>query len=152
SSCGRESSSNVDRDRAPETYLTRAPAESTLSYYRVHLYWNGEDPDGRIAYYEIAVTDSDEVPGQGVHKGTGYTLTLKTDSLFTLRADPPIDQQILGHRFYVRAVDAEGKADPSPAMTYFLARDDNYPEVVFPRGSYATWSEACGKTYRRELN
>jgi hypothetical protein len=146
SSCRREPPSNVDRNRAPETYITRAPAESSLAYYRVHLFWGGQDPDGSIAYYEFAITDSNEVPGFDLEEGTGYTRTLKTDSLFTLSAEPAIEQQILGHRFYVRAIDNEGKFDPTPALAYFVAKNDCYPEVHFnPLGTdFATWVDKCG--------
>lgn len=150
SSCRREPPSNIDRNKPPETYVTRAPAESTLAYYRVHFYWNGADPDGSIAYYEIAVTDSNETPGQDLEEGTGYSRTLRTDSLFVLRADPPIEQQILGHRFYVRAVDNEGKMDPTPALAYFAAKNDYYPEVDFHPG-LGRWTDACNGTRTRVL-
>jgi hypothetical protein len=143
SSCRREAPDNIDRNKAPETYITKAPAESTSTYYRVRFYWSGLDVDGQIAYYEIAVTDSNQVPGQNLEEGTGYTRTLKTDSLFVLRADPPVETQIIGKRFYVRAVDNEGKVDPTPARAYFESRNDFYPEVVFNPGS-GNWIDKCG--------
>ena len=151
SSCRREPPSNVDRNKAPETYVTRAPAESSLAYYRVHFYWTGGDPDGDIAYYEIAVTDSNEVPGQDLEEGTGYTRTHSTDSLFIMAADPPITQQILGKRFYVRAVDNEGKLDPTPALAYFVAKNDCYPQVLFHGGSGA-WTDKCDNPLVRLFN
>ncbi|MDZ4804395.1 MAG: hypothetical protein SGI90_06010 [Candidatus Eisenbacteria bacterium] len=150
SSCRREAPDNIDRNRPPETYITKAPAESTLSYYRVHFYWGGADPDGEIAYYEVAVTDSNRVPGQDTDEGTGYTRTLATDSLFTLVASPPVEQQIIGKRVYVRAVDNEGKFDPTPARAFFQSRNDCYPEVIFNRGR-ATWIDKCGVLRERVL-
>jgi hypothetical protein len=143
SSCRREAPDNIDRNKAPETYITKAPAESTSTYYRVRFYWGGLDVDGQIAYYEIAVTDSNQVPGQNLDEGTGYTRTLRTDSLFVLRAEPPVEAQIIGKRFYVRAVDNEGKVDPTPARAYFESRNDFYPEVIFNPGS-GLWTDKCG--------
>ena len=122
-SCRREAPANIDRNQAPETYIRRAPAESTLTYYRAHFYWSGSDADGQIAYYEIAVTDSNESPGDHVEEGTGYTRTLATDSVFVLAAGRPIEQQISGKRLYVRAVDNEGKLDPTPALAFFQAKN-----------------------------
>lgn len=147
-SCRRLPPSNVDRNRAPETYVTLAPAESLVSYYRAHLYWTGGDPDGSIAYYEIAVTDSNEVPGQNLDEGTGYTKTLRTDSTFVFKADPPTEQQLRGYRFFVRAVDNEGKVDPTPAVAYFVARNDTYPKVNFYAGRL-TWLDRFGATRER---
>lgn len=150
SSCRREAPDNVDRNRAPETYITKAPAESSLSYYRVHFYWGGADPDGEIAYYEVAVADSNRIPGQDTDEGTGYTRTLATDSIFTLAASPPVEQQIIGKRLYVRAFDNEGKFDPTPARAYFQSRNDCYPAVVFHTGR-ATWIDKCGILRERAL-
>ena len=65
SSCRREAPDNIDRNKAPETYITKAPAESTTTYYRVRFYWGGLDVDGQIAYYEIAVTDSNRARSKG---------------------------------------------------------------------------------------
>ncbi len=150
SSCRREAPDNLDSNRAPETYITKAPAESTLSYYRVHFYWGGADPDGDISYYEVAVTDSNRIPGQDSDGGTGYTRTFATDSIFTLAASPPVEQQIIGKRLYVRAFDNEGKFDPTPARAYFRSRNDCYPEVVFHTGQ-ATWIDKCGVLRERAL-
>ena len=149
-SCRREAPSNVDRNLAPETYVTLAPAESLVTTYRAHLYWSGRDPDGQVAYYEIAVTDSNRTPGQDLDAGTGYTKTLKTDSTFVFKAVPPTEQQLLGYRFFVRAVDNEGKADATPAVAYFVARNDNYPTVVF-RPGLGTWKDRFGNSLTRIL-
>lgn len=150
SSCRREAPSNIDTNKAPETILSRAPAESSLAYYRFHFYWSGADPDGDVAYYEIAVTDSNRVPGQDLEEGTGYTRTLRTDSLFILKADPPVENQIIGKRLYVRAVDNEGKVDPTPARAFFETRNDYYPEVVFRPGS-GRWTDKCDQPHDRVL-
>ena len=143
SGCRRENPSNFDSNLAPETFISGAPAESSFAFYQVHVFWNGSDPDGVIDHYEFAVTDSNKVPGEDTPEFSGYFRTDRTDSVFRLSADNP---QILGHRFYVRAVDNEGKTDPTPAWTYFIANDFNFPNVVFTRG-VGTWSDRYGNPH-----
>jgi hypothetical protein len=114
-SCRRDQPSGFDRNLPPETMLTGAPPESTSSYYRVHLQWFGTDPDGYVVHYEYSVTDTSRVPGEDMPGTTGYTRTTRTDSTFVLAANKT---QTLGHRFYVRAVDNEGKTtSTSPRWT-----------------------------------
>ncbi len=139
--CRRESPSTFDSNFAPETYISRAPAESTLAYYRIHLFWNGADKDGRISYFEYAVTDSNKTPGEDTPGFTGFYRTTSTDSTFVLSADNP---QILGHRFYVRAIDNEGKVDPTPAWAYFVAHNYNFPNV--------SWHTQVGRWIDRDGN
>src|SRR2546427_8186823 len=56
----------VDRNRPPRTFLVAAPIDSTIAHpaatgvsysYRVHLYWRGEDPDGYVVGFPLAVCD-----------------------------------------------------------------------------------------------
>ena len=138
--CRRESPSSFDSNLPPETYISRAPAESTLAYYRIHLYWNGEDPDGLVDHFEYAVTDSNKTPGEDTPGFSGFFRSSSHDSVFSLRADNP---QVLGHRFYVRAVDNEGKVDPTPAWAYFIAHDFNFPNVVF-HTQIGRWTDRDG--------
>lgn len=139
-SCRDEPPSNFDSNLAPETIITGAPAESTLWYYQVHMYWHGTDPDGLVDHYEYSVTDSNKTPGEDDIGFSGYYKTVRTDSTFLLKADRP---QILGHRFYVRSVDNEGKTDPTPAWTYFIAEDFNFPRVEFISAT-ASWTGRDG--------
>jgi len=138
--CREQAPSNFDSNIPPETFISGAPAESTLSYYQVHLRWGGTDPDGLVDHYEFSVTDSNQVPADIDPDFSGYYATTRTDSLFRLSADAP---QILGHRFYVRAVDNEGKVDPTPAWTYFVSHDYNFPSVVWERAS-GNWTDKYG--------
>jgi hypothetical protein len=134
-SCRRDVPSNFDRNLPPETMLTGAPVESSLTFYQVHLKWYGVDPDGVVDYYEYSVTDTNKTPGEDDPGFSGFLKTTKTDSVFLLQANMV---QTLGHRFYVRAVDNEGKTDPTPAWTYFVADDFNLPGVEFLSAS-GTW-------------
>jgi hypothetical protein len=139
SGCRRETPSSFDSNLAPETIISGAPAESTAAYYRVHIKWYGVDPDGLIDYYEYSVTDSNKTPGEDNPGFSGYFRTDRTDSIFILQAN---NTQVLGHRFYVRSVDNEGKTDPTPAWTYFIAEDFNLPVVCF-RAPGLTPPAAC---------
>jgi hypothetical protein len=98
------------------------------------------DPDGRIDHFEYAVTDTSLGPGETTPGFNGYYRTEKTDSLFVFQANDP---QILGHRFYVRAVDNEGKVDPTPAWAYFVAHDFNFPNVIF-HSAVGSWTTSGG--------
>ena len=58
---------NLDTERkpnqAPAVYLSSGPANNDANVnYRVHFYWNGYDPDGRVDHFEYMVTN-DEVTG-----------------------------------------------------------------------------------------
>ena len=104
--CREEVATDIDRNLAPDTYLTGVPAESTTTVYHLHLFWHGSDTDGKVVGYEYAVTDSLPVDEDSL----GYVYTTRTDSIFIFQVGE--NQQVLGHRFYVRAIDNEGKVDP----------------------------------------
>lgn len=124
--CRDETALPIDRNRAPETILTGAPGDSQTSFYRVHLYWKGSDIDGEVVRYEWAITESLPDP-----ETIEYNLTAKSDSTFNLQVEP--NREVLGHRFYVRAIDNEGKRDETPAWTFFAARNNCEPTVTFTR-------------------
>jgi hypothetical protein len=122
--CREEAARTFNPNRAPETYLTAAPVESTTSSYLYHLYWNGTDPDGEVVGFYVAVTDSNLEPDPD-----SLSWTTRTDSSIAFRVAGTT--QTLAHRFYVSAVDNEGRQDPSPAWVYFEAFDQFFPEPVF---------------------
>jgi hypothetical protein len=122
--CREQTTAPIDRNLAPETFLTSAPGDSQTSFYRVSVHWVGIDPDGVVVRYEVAVTDS--VPRE---QDIQWHRTTRSDSLITFRVEET--REVLGHRFYVRSIDNEGKSDPSPAWAFFGARDNLPPEVEF---------------------
>ena len=135
-SCRKTVAPNTDRNRAPETYLTAAPLDSiggkplTRAPYRYQVHWSGSDIDGAVAGYYYAVTETlpgDPLPGP---KPSQWRFTTKTDSVFIFDIHEGLgtDRE---HGFYVFAVDNEGKADPTPAFTRFVARDRNLPGIVW---------------------
>jgi hypothetical protein len=123
--CRDEVATHVDRNLPPDTYLTGVPADSTTSFYKVHLFWYGGDADGKVVGYEFVVTDSLPVDEDTLT----YRYTTRTDSLIIFPVGSR--QQVLGHRFYVRAIDNDGAVDPEPAIAFFGALDLIPPSPVF---------------------
>lgn len=122
--CREEAARTFNPNRAPDTYLTAAPIESTSTNYLFHMYWTGTDPDGEVVGFYIAVTDSNIEP----HPDS-LVWTTRTDTNIAFKVAGTT--QTLSHRFYVTAVDNEGREDPSPAWVYFEAFDRFFPEPIF---------------------
>lgn len=122
--CREQSTAPIDRNRAPETFLTSAPGDSQTTFYRVGMRWWGADHDGAVVGFDVAVTESlpnlDQI---------AWKRTLRSDSIIIF----PVEEtrEVLGHRFYVRAIDNEGKVDETPAWVFFGARNNVPPEVTF---------------------
>lgn len=125
--CREEIAIEVDTNLPPDTYLTSVPADSATTVYYAHLYWYGNDADGVISAYEFAIADS--LPAD--EDTLTYRRTTRTDSIFALPVGR--NQQVLGHRFYVRAIDNEGAVDPEPAWAFFGAVDLVAPTISFTR-------------------
>jgi len=126
----RKERAGFERNLAPETFLTRVPFDSSFVFYRVKLFWGGLDPDGQVMGYLFAMTDSNLVPREST-----WTWTTNTEAEFSLTANNP---QVLGHGFYVMAVDDRGLADPTPAFVFFYAQDTHRPRVQFNRAYAVT--------------
>lgn len=125
--CREQSTFEIDRNLAPETVLTGAPGDSTTSFYFTQLHWYGVDSDGEVVAYEFAVTDSVPEDIENIE----WQRTERTDSLFAIPVGET--QEVMGRRFYVRAIDNESKEDPTPAWTFFAVRDNEAPEILFTR-------------------
>lgn len=122
--CREQSTAPVDKNIPPETFLTSAPGDSQTTFYWVSMRWSGSDRDGVIAAYDVAVAESlPEI------ETLEWRRTGRSDSLITF----PVERtrEVLGHRFYVRAVDNEGKTDATPAWVFFGARDNVAPVITF---------------------
>jgi hypothetical protein len=124
-SCRDQTSAPIDRNQPPETILVGVPGDSSTTFYRVRVYWNGIDPDGEVVAYEWAITDS--LPGPDIV----YHRTARTDTVLVFPVEE--NREILGHRLYVRAIDNEGKVDPTPAFTFFAVRNNCAPVAWFTR-------------------
>jgi hypothetical protein len=114
--CRKQERLILDTNLTPDTRLTSAPGPYTQSNYRIHLYWDGTDPDGFVAAYHYAWDDT--VPPFGA-ENSPWQFTTNTDSLFKALIDTAGETR--RHTFYVRSVDNEGKLDPTPARVVFDA-------------------------------
>jgi hypothetical protein len=138
-------------NRAPETYITGAPAETTGTGFSRHMFWYGSDVDGEVVQFIYAITDStvrdledpqnrDEEDGRFNPAEDVTTLettderfvgwTTKTDSIFKFTVDrgPTSSKDIT---FHIVAVDDRGAVDPTPARLYFFNNSLGNPRIRF---------------------
>jgi hypothetical protein len=123
--CRKQDKLVLDSNLVPDTRLTSAPGPYSQANYRIHLYWDGTDPDGFVVAYHYAWDDT--VPPYGA-ENSPWQFTTKSDSLFKALIDTAGETR--RHTFYIRSVDNEGKLDPTPARVRFDAWTD------LPRISY----------------
>ena len=114
--CRKQEKMFIDTNLAPNTRLTSAPGPYSQANYRIHMYWDGTDPDGFVVAYHFAWDDT--VPPYGADNSP-WQFTARNDSLFKALIDSAGETR--RHTFYVRAVDNEGKLDPSAARVRFDA-------------------------------
>lgn len=110
---------DFNENEPPETFLTvdeiNLEDENRLSS-QINISWWGNDPDGFITGFEVAVGDPAEE----------WTFTTSSDSTFLLPITP--GQEFDDVLFSVRAVDNEGSMDPDPASVVFPVK--NSPPTV----------------------
>jgi hypothetical protein len=167
--CRKALAPNVDRNQAPETWITAAPQDTVTIKnpngtpvpgsgepktipFKFHVYWAGSDPDGDIAGFYYAVVETLPYSPLGVGgppslpgpKARDYRFTTRTDSTFIFNvSDYSPDRE---HAFYIYAVDNNGKADPTPARVVFNAQDRYPPQPMFllARGIGPVWIRTLG--------
>ncbi len=163
--CRKPLAPNVDRNVAPETWITQAPQDTITEKdsngfpvvtppggagtipVRFHLYWAGSDRDGTVAGFYYAVVETIPVPPPGLFlpalpgpKPHDYHFTTRTDTTFIFDVSEfRADRQ---HAFFIYAVDDKGKPDPTPARFIFNALDR------FPPDPYIFELKALGRIYR----
>lgn len=136
SSCRNIPTENTDRNRAPETYLTAAPQDSIQNGglvripHRFRAQWSGSDIDGEVIGFYVAVTETTIDNRLPPPKPSQYVFTTARESMFTFSVleGQGNDRQ---HGLYVFAVDNEGRVDPTPALTHFVARDQFLPGIIW---------------------
>jgi hypothetical protein len=157
--CRKALAPNIDRNAAPETWVTAAPLDTLMTVrgtppllvpipVRFHLHWAGSDRDGYVAGFYYAVVETLPIPEPGFPnlpplpgpKASDYRFISSTDSIFIFNvSEGATDRQ---HGFYIYAVDNLGKADPTPARFVFVARDR------FPPKPRIDMARAVGTVYR----
>lgn len=170
--CRKPITPNIDRNLAPETWITAAPMDtltirgpggeiipptdpraSTIPV-RFRVYWAGSDRDGAVAGFYWAVTETTTTVGEGEiglpevpgPKPQDYRYTPRTDTTFIFTVDQLVPDR--EHAFFIYAVDNQGKPDPTPARFFFRAFDR------FPPRPYLmdTWAAATGRIVGRLPN
>ncbi len=110
---------DFNENQPPETFLTvdeiNLEDENRLSS-QINISWWGNDPDGFITGFEVAVGDPAEE----------WTFTNSSDSTFILPITP--GREFDDVLFSVRAVDNDDARDPNPASVVFPVK--NTPPVV----------------------
>ncbi len=138
-------------NRAPQTYVTGAPAETTGTGFTRHMFWYGTDTDGEVVQFIYAITDStirdledgqnrdeeddrfnpaDDVTTLETNEERFVGWTTKTDSIFEFTVDrgPTSSKDMT---FHIVAVDDRGAIDPTPARLYFFNNSLGNPRLVF---------------------
>lgn len=144
--CRKPLAPNIDRNRAPETWITAAPQDTITQKnkdgsltnpsvgtiaVRFHLYWAGSDADGAVVGFYYAVVETTATPPLPPLPGpkpSDYHFTTKSDSTFIFSVSEELPDR--EHTFYIYAVDDKGKGDPTPARLIFNALDRFPPKPV----------------------
>ena len=160
--CRKPLTPNIDRNQAPETWITAAPLDTltirdsygrpienpaaTTIPVRFHVYWAGSDQDGAVAGFYYAVVETTAAPTDGVFanlpgpKPGDYHFTTKTDTTFVFTVSEMFTDR--KHAFFIYAVDNQGKGDLTPARFIFNAIDK------FPPRPVITVAKATGEVVR----
>lgn len=137
----------LDRNRAPKTFLTVAPPETSNAEYRVHMFWHGEDQDGVVERFIWYRSDTlrtlrpdldpqmellDWNPAMRRADYIKGTLTTRTDTVLIFTGfDAASGAKLKRQAFHIAAIDDGGKIDPNPARIQFFAEVKCVPEVEF---------------------
>jgi hypothetical protein len=141
--CEEDQGVRPDINRPPETTLAVAPVPGSEVFHKYQVNWVGTDRDGIVVRYRIAtmpedvlyggLTDPEDIDAflfdilfDPDNPGSTWFETETTESLFVFAADSPNSKK---HSLYICAVDNEGKLDPTPAATNFMAIDYGLPQV-----------------------
>jgi hypothetical protein len=157
--CRKALAPNVDRNKAPETWITAAPFDTITLIkgdppqvgtipIRFHVYWAGSDRDGAVVGYYWAVVETLPLPQEGAIRPPplpgprpgDYHYTTRTDSIFIFDVAEDVPDRL--HAFFIYAVDDQGKPDPTPARFIFNALDRFPPVPVIDE------ARAVGTVYR----
>jgi hypothetical protein len=130
-SCSEKAGGTRRPNVPPETFIAFGPREDSLTYYKVQVFWFGEDEDGTIDHFLInTVEDVDRTaygPGFDWDSLDGWAATTSKESTFVLMADScclsgvSVKTASAMWGVLVRAVDNSGAVSEEPAMLFFRA-------------------------------
>ena len=143
--CRKPMTPNVDRNKAPETWITAAPFDTiTLERghvplpgtipIRFHVYWAGSDQDGAVSGYYWAVVETLRArAGGGVPPLPGPRARLSLhDRAATARSSSTVaeDSPDRLHAFFIYSVRRQGQGPiPTPARLH-LQRAGSVPAAA----------------------
>ncbi len=129
--CRQEVPPLFRRNEPPETTLTVVPEDSAQGLYQYHVYWRGDDTDGKVIRYLFAITDTlsrnetDNWNPELAEDRDRGAYTSKTDSVFVFNSE-------VGHQaISIVAIDDFGRRDRTPARAYFRVVAPFFPKVQF---------------------
>lgn len=126
-----------NNNQPPETYTVTRSIErigDDRFVSQVNIQWWGDDPDGIVAGYEYSFDQ------------TTWNYTTRQDSVFLV--DLPEGADTFDFDFYVRAIDNQGLADPTPANVVYPVKNST-PTIAFdiPEGSPSSPGRWPRKTF-----
>ncbi len=128
-SCKKLINGDAHANQPPETHtlidtIIRSGANRLNS--QVHIQWWGSDVDGFVKGYQYTFA-------KNISSSTSWAFTSKRDSIFSLSTPP--GQDTADFSFWVRAIDNQGLADPTPAHLIYPVKN-TAPNVSFLPGIY----------------
>jgi len=146
----------LKKNQPPTIRITNGPIEGDSVVYRVHFYWIGNDPDGRVNYYEYVFAEGDPI-GFDPADTTGLDKWFKTtskDSIFKLMTEEydstitisnnPYARFSKVYTFFIRAVDDRG-ARSLPAYRSFTAQNlAPHAFIIHPKNPIPGHSQFLG--------
>jgi hypothetical protein len=138
-SCSEKATGSRRPNIAPETFIAFGPAEDSLTYYKVQVFWYGADEDGSIDHFLVTTVqdvdrtafpagwDWDSIGGWQATSSKESTFVLTADSCCIRRGD--VRSALSPWGILVRAVDNDGQASEEPAMLFFKA-NNVLPKVI----------------------
>lgn len=135
--CGDSIIGEPVSNQPPDTNVSSAPPVLGQASFTVEFFWEGTDKDSEIRGFEWRISDNgaDGIIDVPDTNGLPWQFTQASDSVFVVSAeldsfqidvddpnqDPDDYRYWQTHTFFIRAVDEEGKRDPTPAHVSFTA-------------------------------
>lgn len=127
SGCSEKEGGGRVADIPPDTFISFGPKADQDTYFKVQAFWYGADEDGDIEVFEVTtVKNADAVSLETMDMDAlPWRRTVSRESTFVLVSDSCCTAQgnvqyaVSPWGILVRAVDNEGRVDPTPASLFF---------------------------------
>jgi hypothetical protein len=131
--CSEKSGGTREPNMLPDTHISYGPAEDSLTFYRIQVFWFGSDVDGDVDHFEVATVKnlrSGDVVDSEFLDNLDWGYTASKESTFVVEADsccygePEDNDPHYATSFWgilIRSVDDQGESDDSPASVFLQA-------------------------------